>query len=310
MSLCTLNPNTGLSCPCVNLSLSLERLRSPKDTESMPGTLYLVATPIGNLKDITFRAVDVLKSVDLIACEDTRHTRKLLNAFEIENKLVSYHENNEIERTSELIRLLEEGKSVAIVSDAGTPGINDPGFRVVRAANEAGAAVVPIPGAVAFVNAAVASGLPTDSLLFAGFLPSKSGERRRRLEEVRSIPATLVFYEAPHRLVSSLRDCLVVLGDRVACVARELTKIHEEIISGKLSELVTYFERNDPRGEFVLTIERETEALVMEASELSVTSRYQDLILSGVDRKAAMKALAKEFGLPRDKVYRLVQNIS
>ena len=276
----------------------------------MHGTLYLVATPIGNLQDITFRAIEVLKSVDLIACEDTRHTRKLLNAFEIEAKLVSYHEHNEVERTEELVKVLQDGKSVAVVSDAGTPGINDPGYRLVRAARDVGAEVIPIPGAVAFVNAAVASGLPTDALFFGGFLPSKTGERRRRLEEVSSIPATLVFYETPHRIVASLRDCLEVLGDRMASVARELTKMHEEIVSGKLSELVAHFEREDPRGEMVLTIERETDDPAPDLKETSVASRYQELILSGADRKAAMKVVAKEFGLPRDKVYRLVQNIS
>ncbi len=274
----------------------------------MHGKLYLVATPIGNLQDMTFRAVEILKSVDLIACEDTRHTRKLLNAFEIENKLISYHEHNEIERATELVKLLGEGKSVAVVSDAGTPGINDPGYRLVLAARDAGAVVVPIPGPVAFVNAAVASGLPTDSLFFGGFLPSRSGERKRRLEEIRSTPATLVFYETPHRLVSSLRDCLEVLGDRTASVARELTKMHEEIVSDKLSELVSHFEREGPRGEIVLTIERETDAPT-DLSEASITSRYRELIISGADRKAAMKTTAKEFGLPRDKVYRIVQNI-
>ena len=277
----------------------------------MPGTLYLVATPIGNLQDITFRAVDVLRNVDLIACEDTRHTRKLLNAFEIENNLISYHEHNEYERTAEIVKTLEEGKSIAVVSDAGTPGISDPGYRLVGPARAVGAVVIPIPGAVAFVNAAVVSGLPTDSLFFGGFLPSKSGERRRRLEEVMSIPATLVFYEAPHRLVGSLRDCLEMFGNRQASVARELTKLHEEILKGKLSELIEHFEQVAPRGEIVLTIERESEVTAADGSEeSSVTTRYQNLIASGAERKAAMKAVAKEFGLPRDKVYRLVQNIS
>jgi 16S rRNA (cytidine1402-2'-O)-methyltransferase len=276
----------------------------------MQGTLYLVATPIGNLKDITFRAVEVLKSVDLIACEDTRHTRKLLNAFEIESRLVSYHEHNEVERAAELVKLLGEGKAVAVVSDAGTPGINDPGFRLVLAAREAGAAVIPVPGAVAFVNAAIASGLPTDSLFFGGFLPSRSGERRRRLEAIRSIPATLVFYETPHRLVASLRDCLELLGNRTASVARELTKMHEEIVSLTLSELVAHYERNDPRGEIVLTIDRETDAPATDVSEASITSQYRELIRSGADRKAAIKSLSKEFGIPRDKVYRIVQNIN
>jgi 16S rRNA (cytidine1402-2'-O)-methyltransferase len=277
----------------------------------MPGTLYLVATPIGNLQDMTFRAVEVLKSVDVIACEDTRHTRKLLNAFEIENKLVSYHDHNESERSDELVKLLEGGNSVAVVSDAGTPGINDPGYRIVQAARMAGADVVPIPGAVAFVNAVVASGLPTDSLFFGGFLPSKTGERRRRLEELREMPATLVFYEAPHRLAASLRDCREVLGNRRASVARELTKLHEEIVTGTFTELIERFDREAARGEIVLTIERVSEmSAPTEASETTVAVRYRELIDAGSDRKAAMKAVAKEFGLPRDKVYRLVQNIS
>ena len=277
----------------------------------MAGTLYLVATPIGNLRDVTFRAVEVLKAVDVIACEDTRHTRKLLNALEIDNKLVSYHEHNESERAAELNEMLAAGKSVAVVSDAGTPGINDPGFRLVQAAREVGAPVVPIPGAVAFVNAAVASGLPTDSLFFGGFLPAKTGERCRRLEELREIPATLIFYEAPHRLIASLRDCREVLGDRNASVARELTKLHEEIVTARLSELIEQFENDTVRGEIVLTIDRMSEVTAAaDTSDPSVLSRYRELTAAGAERKAAMKVVAKEFGLARDKVYRLVQNIT
>src|SRR5512140_1541877 len=170
----------------------------------MPGTLYLVATPIGNLQDITLRAIETLRSVDVIACEDTRHTRNLLTHLRISKKLISYHEHNEFERAEELADRLLAGESIAIVSDAGTPGISDPGFRIVQRAAEIGIAVVPIPGAVAFVNAAAASGLPTDSLFFGGFLPAKKGERRKRLAMVQDIPATLIFYEAPHRLAKSL----------------------------------------------------------------------------------------------------------
>src|SRR5215213_1712293 len=172
----------------------------------MNGTLYLVATPIGNLQDITFRAVETLKSVDVIACEDTRHTKKLLNHFGIANKLVSYHEHNESERAEELVEVLKTGVSVAVVSDAGTPGICDPSFRIVGRAIEIGAAVVPVPGAVAFVNAVAASGLPTDSIFFGGFLPSKKGERRRRFQELAAIPATLSFYESPRRISAALSD--------------------------------------------------------------------------------------------------------
>ena len=214
----------------------------------MPGTLYLVATPIGNLQDITLRALETLRTVDLIACEDTRHTRNLLNHFRISNQTVSYHEHNEQERAEELADRLVRGESIAIVSDAGTPGICDPGFRIVQRAIEIGAAVVPIPGAAAFVNAAVASGLATDSIFFGGFLPAKKGERRKRLEEIRDIPATLVFYEAPHRLAKSLVDCLDVLGDRRAAVARELTKLHEETVCGTLSELVEFYSKRSGQG--------------------------------------------------------------
>ena len=182
----------------------------------MLGKLYLVATPIGNLNDMTFRSVETLKSVSVIACEDTRHTRKLLTHFGISNKLVSYHEHNEAERAEELIKRLANGDSVAVVSDAGTPGIADPSFRVVQSAIEAGVEIVPIPGASAFVNAAAASGLPTDSIFFGGFLPSKKGDRRKRLHEVADIPATIIFYESPRRITAAVRwfEVVVRVPDR------------------------------------------------------------------------------------------------
>lgn len=273
----------------------------------MAGTLYLVASPIGNLQDITFRAIETLRSVDLIACEDTRHTRKLLNAFEITNKLVSYHEHNEQERSDELGKLLAEGRSVALVSDAGTPGINDPGFRLVNKALEIGAKVVPIPGAVAFVNAVVASGLPTDSILFGGFLPSKSSERKQRLSEVAGVYATIVFYESPHRLVKSLADCSEVLGDRRAVVARELTKMHEEFVTGSLTEIASHFAANEPRGEIVIMIDRERAGPAL-VSEVSFIKRFEELVSQGIDRRDAMKKAAKEFGLNRSEAYRLLQS--
>lgn len=264
-------------------------------------TLFLVATPIGNLKDISPRALEVLGSVDLIACEDTRHTSKLLRHYGIKNRLVSYHEHNETERTRELLKELEAGRSVAVVSDAGTPGICDPGFRIVSAAREAGFDVVPVPGPVAFVAAVVASGLATDSLFFGGFLPSKSAERRRRLEEVRAIPATLVFYETPHRIVRSLKDCREILGDRRACVARELTKMHEEIARGTISELADRF-AGGAKGEIVLVIERIGPSSA--PREVSLGDRIAELEKAGQDPKSALKKAAKEFGLSKSEAYR------
>src|SRR5437868_1808397 len=223
----------------------------------MNGTLYLVATPIGNLQDITFRALETLKSVDLIACEDTRHTQKLLNHYAIKKRLVSYHEHNETERALELAEYLKQGKSIAVVSDAGTPAICDPSFRIVEKAAEIGAPVISIPGAVAFVNGLIVSGLSTDSIFFGGFLPSKKSERIKRLEEVKEIPATLIFYEAPHRLVKSLMDCLEILGNRQAAIARELTKLHEETLRGTLAELGKNFAEKQIKGEIVLVIDRQ-----------------------------------------------------
>jgi 16S rRNA (cytidine1402-2'-O)-methyltransferase len=276
----------------------------------MSGTLYLVATPIGNLQDISQRALEILKTVDLIACEDTRHTRKLLTHFGISAKLVSYHEHNEQERADELANLLGEGRSVAVVSDAGTPGISDPGFRIVRNAIEIGAKVVPIPGAVAFVNALIASGLRSDSVFFGGFLPSKKNERQRRLREVKEIPATLVFYETPHRIAKSLADCLEILGSRNAAVARELTKLHEEIIRGDLKELAEKFADKPTKGEIVLVIDRAEsgQSKSQVANPKSISIRVSQLENEGLDRKAALKKAAKEFGLAKSEAYRIVQS--
>lgn len=266
----------------------------------------MVATPIGNLQDMTFRAVETLKTVDLIACEDTRHTQKLLNHFSIKNKLVSYHEHNEVQRAAELSELLKEGKSIAVVSDAGTPAICDPSFRLVEKAAEIGVRVVPVPGAVAFVNALIASGLPSDSVYFGGFLPSKKNERLKRFEEVKEIPATLVFYETPHRIEKSLMDALEILGDRRATLARELTKLHEEIIRGRLSEIFSFVEGNQIKGELVLIFDRKS----IESKRLDVDkagtlkSRLTELESEGTERKAALKKIAKEFGLSRSEVYR------
>lgn len=275
----------------------------------MAGTLYLVATPIGNLQDISFRALETLRNVDLIACEDTRHTLKLLNHFRVSNRLISYHEHNEQERAEELADRLIAGGSIAIVSDAGTPGICDPGYRIVRRAIEIGAAVVPIPGAVAFVNAAAASGLSTDSIFFGGFLPAKKGDRRKRLEEIRDIPATFVLYETPHRLAKALADCLDILGDRQGVVARELTKLHEEIARGRLSDLLARFGTQSIKGEIVLVIERaEKRAMTRDdASKEALLARIGVLTAEGLDRKAALKSAAKEYGLSKSDAYRLTK---
>src|SRR6185369_12043809 len=223
----------------------------------MPGTLYIVATPIGNLADITHRAIQILKQVDLIAAEDTRHTHKLLQHYGIDTKTISYHEHNEQQRGAELLTRLKEGSDIAIVSDAGTPGINDPGFRLVRLAAENDIPTVSVPGPSALVTALVGSGLPTDEFFFGGFLPARSGARRNRLAELRDVPGTLVFYEAPHRLRATLKDAAEVLGPRPAVVARELTKLHEEFRRATLSELAEHYDNSEsPRGEIVLLIDR------------------------------------------------------
>jgi 16S rRNA (cytidine1402-2'-O)-methyltransferase len=275
----------------------------------MAGNLYLVATPIGNLQDISARALQTLKDADLIACEDTRHTGKLLNHYGIKNKLLSYHEHNEHERSNELVKLLEDGKNIAVVSDAGTPGICDPAFRIVQKAHEIGAQVFSIPGPVAFVNAVVASGLPTDSIFFGGFLPAKKGERIIRLKEVKAIPATLVFYETPHRLAKSLVDCMETLGNRKTAIARELTKLHEEIIIGELNDLVEKFAKQDVKGEIVLVIDRNEilSANTKDQSPASLISRVHELENEGLDRKVALKKAAKEFGMSRSEAYRILQ---
>lgn len=274
----------------------------------MPGKLYLVATPIGNLKDITLRAMDVLREVDAIACEDTRHTQKLLNHYGIKAKTISYHDHNETTRAPELIERIMNGDSIAVVSDAGTPAIADPGFRLVEAAAEAGIDVTAIPGPVAFVSAASASGLPTDSIYFGGFLPARKRERQKRLKECAGIPATLVFYEAPHRIAKSLTDCVEVLGDRQAAVARELTKLHEEIVRGTLSDLATRYAEMPAKGEIVLIIDRsresESAASRRFSSDITLEQRVNDLQREGLDKKAALKKAAKEFGLSRSEAYR------
>jgi 16S rRNA (cytidine1402-2'-O)-methyltransferase len=274
----------------------------------MAGTLYVVSTPIGNLEDLTYRAVRVLSEVDIVACEDTRHSQKLLHHYGIKTKTVSYHEHNERDRAGELLASIKSGLNVAVVSDAGTPGISDPGFRVVRMALEAGLQVVPIPGPTALVSALVASGVPSDEFFFAGFLPARSGARRSRLADLVAIPSTLVFYEAPHRLVASLEDAREILGEREAVVARELTKLHEEIVRGRLSEIVSWFSQaaQAPRGEMVVVIDRNVIASSDEetGSGYSVASIVASFEAEGLDARSALKKSAKQLGISRDEAYR------
>jgi 16S rRNA (cytidine1402-2'-O)-methyltransferase len=272
----------------------------------MPGTLYVVATPIGNLADITHRALQVLTNVNLIACEDTRHTRKLLQHYGIDTKTVSYHEHNEKQRSEELLQLLQQGSDVAIVSDAGTPAISDPGFRIVRAAIENGITVVSVPGPSALITALVASGLPTDEFFFAGFLPARGVARQTRLRELTSIPVTLIFYEAPHRLAATLKDAYQILGEREAVVARELTKLHEEIRRGKLSVLAEHYSQSEVRGEIVLIIDRTPLELTTSTSkeQTSIAALVDQYESQGLDHRAALKKAARELGLSRAAAYR------
>ena len=269
----------------------------------MLGTLYLVATPIGNLADITHRALQVLKDVDLIACEDTRHTRKLLQHYGITTKTISYHEHNEQQRANQLIDSLKQGSDIAVVSDAGTPSISDPGFRLVRAAIENEIRVVPVPGPSALISALIAAGLPTDEFFFAGFLPPRSNARRARLGELKSVPGTLIFYEAPHRLAAMLQDAHEILGEREAVVARELTKVHEEIRRGLLNELSRHYQNEEPRGEIVVLIDRN---VIGEAKNQSTTVAVlvDQFEQAGLDHRAALKKAARELGLSRAEAYR------
>jgi 16S rRNA (cytidine1402-2'-O)-methyltransferase len=273
----------------------------------MAGTLYLVSTPIGNLEDITHRAVRLLREVDVIACEDTRHTKKLLSHYGIGTRTISYHEHNERERAAELLGRLKQGLDVAIVSDAGTPGISDPGFRLARLAIENDVRVVPVPGASALITALVASGMPTDEFFFGGFLPARSGARRTRLGELRSIPATLIFYEGPHRIAATLKDAQEILGEREAVVARELTKMHEEIVRGRLSELAARFSSADSaRGEMVLIIDRAVIEVEVgkDKTVASVAALVTELENGGLNHRAALKKAARKLGISRDEAYR------
>jgi 16S rRNA (cytidine1402-2'-O)-methyltransferase len=283
-------------------------------TASAGPALYLVGTPIGNLEDITLRALRMLKEVDVIACEDTRQTQKLLNHYAITTRTTSYHEHNEITKSAELVKEMQEGANVALVTDAGMPGISDPGYRLISLAIRHRVPVVPIPGASAFLAALVASGLPTDSFRFSGFLPAKRGERRAALEAVRSSPRTQLFYEAPHRIVETLTDVVEVLGEaRHVVIAREVTKLHEEFLRGRAGEVLENLKaREAVKGEITLLIGKaeEGEASVAKGTlaRPSVRQRVEQIMAEEkVDEKTALKKVAKERGVSKSEAYRELQ---
>jgi 16S rRNA (cytidine1402-2'-O)-methyltransferase len=268
--------------------------------------LYLVATPIGNLEDITLRALRILKEVDQIACEDTRHTQKLLSHYNIRKPLVSYHEHNELTRAPELVVAMELGAQIALVSDAGVPLVSDPGYRLVTLCLRHRITVVPIPGPSALLAALSASGLPNEEFLFAGFLPARSGERRRALDRLRIEDRTIIFYEAPHRIEETLIDAHEILGDRPACIAREVTKLHEEFRRGSLAELAASLAEKPARGEITLLIgpvPAEEKSALRDTSQ-SLADRVDELIRQAkLDRKEALKLAAKERGLSKRAAY-------
>lgn len=273
------------------------------------GKLYLVPTPIGNLKDITLRALEVLQNADIIAAEDTRQTLKLLNHFNIKKSLYSYHQHNEQGQSENIITKLEEGQNIALVSDAGTPGISDPGSVIVTKCIEKGIAFEVLPGATAITTAVVYSGLDTTKFLFRGFLPRENKDRKVIIEEIINAKETLVFYEAPHRLLDTLSYLKDSLGNRKIAACRELTKLHEEIVRGSIEECINHFLDKRPRGEFVLVVEGKSEESIKAEKEalwidLTIEEHILQIIESGIDKKQAIKVVAKERNLPKSEVYR------
>ncbi len=267
------------------------------------GILYIVATPIGNLEDITLRAVRVLKEVDLIAAEDTRHTRHLLDRYQIETQLTSYHDHNKEEKAPVLAARLLEGKNLALVSDAGTPGISDPGYFLINLAVDQKIPVVPIPGATAAIAALSISGLPTDRFVFEGFLPAKRMARLKRLRELVKEERTIIFYEAPHKIIGTVEDLLEVFGDRRAVVTRELTKIHEETIRGTLSELLSRLQHGTIKGEFTVIVHGASAEPLKQ--DIDTAEFLKNLMLHrGLSKKEAIAAAAEELGLPKKDVYK------
>ena len=276
-----------------------------------PGTLYLCATPIGNLEDMTFRVIRTLKEVDMIAAEDTRNSIKLLNHFEIKTPMTSYHEYNKIEKGHKLVQMLLEGKNLALITDAGTPGISDPGEELVQMCYEAGVPVTSLPGAAACITALTLSGLSTRRFVFEAFLPSDKKERQQVLEELKNDTRTVICYEAPHRLVKTLKELLEALGDRRITICRELTKKHETAWQTHIAEACEYYQENAPKGECVLVIEaRSREELKAEEQEqweqMPLEAHMEHYESQGMDHKSAMKQVAKDRGVSKRDIYRML----
>ena len=275
----------------------------------MSGKLFLCATPIGNLEDITFRVLKTLKEVDLIAAEDTRHSIKLLNHFEIQTPMTSYHEYNKVDKAKYLVNLMKEGKNIAVITDAGTPGISDPGEELVRQCFEAGIEVSSLPGPAACITALTMSGLKTRRFAFEAFLPSDKKERQQVLEELKDETRTMIIYEAPHHLVQTLKELESVLGDRKITQCRELTKKYEEAHQTTISSLISEYESKEPRGEYVLVIEgktfkEKTEEKQKEWESLSINEHMEYYLNQGIDKKEAMKRVAKDRGVSKRDIYK------
>ena len=281
-------------------------LRTKMDIKS--GRLYIVGTPIGNLEDMTFRAVQTLQDVDLIAAEDTRHTGKLLQHFQVKTPQVSYHEHNRTSRIPELIKQLQEGKALALVSDAGMPGISDPGYELVKACVEASIVVVPIPGATAAITALSAAGLPTDKFVFEGFLPPKTNQRRECLELLKTESRTLIFYESPHRLRATLQDFAEIFGERQIVLARELTKFYEEFWRGTVEEACHYYQQKEPQGEYTLIVAGAVQD-ENQLTEVEVKAELEKMLAQGITRSQASRELAELTSLPRKQIYQLALTI-
>ena len=269
----------------------------------MQGKIYLVATPIGNLEDMTFRAIETLKNVDLIAAEDTRHTLQLLNHFEISKPMISYHRHNEETKTEEIINKVLQGQNVAIVTDAGTPGISDPGEEIVKAAIKNNIEIVPIPGACALINSLIVSGISTKEFSFFGFLPLNKKNRKETLDKIKRENKTVILYEAPHKLLKTLGDMLENIGNVDGCIVRELTKVHEEKVYGKISDLIEKF--NEPRGEFVIILDlnnMQNEEKI-DFNNISLEEHYKYYEKSGLDKKEIIKQIAKDRKVSKNEIY-------